>query len=138
MRLYLDNCCYNRPYDSQSSFKVSLETRAKLNIQEEIRQGKYELVTSYMLDYENSQNPDSMKKDSIKEYQEQNSTAYVPIDRRELLQKKIQEIMGYNISYKDATHVACAIYSNCDYLLTTDLKFQKHYKRNRTHYSQSS
>ena len=39
MRLYLDNCCYNRSYDSQSSFKVIMETRAKLHIQEEINQG---------------------------------------------------------------------------------------------------
>ena len=37
MRLYLDNCCFNRPYDSQSSIKVNLETRAKLHIQEEIK-----------------------------------------------------------------------------------------------------
>ena len=61
MRLYLDNCCFNRPYDSQSSIKVNLETRAKLHIQEEIKKGKYELVTSYMLEFENSQNSDLMK-----------------------------------------------------------------------------
>lgn len=61
MKLYLDNCCYNRPYDMQFEFKVSMETRAKLHIQEEIRAGKYELVGSYMLQYENSKNPDIMR-----------------------------------------------------------------------------
>ena len=128
MKLYLDNCCYNRPYDSQTSFKVSMETRAKLHIQEEIRQGKYELVTSYMTEYENSQNSDAMKREAIKEYQEEHNTSYVPIERREELQQKIAEIMGYNIGYKDATHAACAIYAECDYLLTTDIRFQKRYK----------
>lgn len=33
MRVYLDNCCYNRPYDDQSQLKISMETQAKLNIQ---------------------------------------------------------------------------------------------------------
>lgn len=35
------------------------------------------------------------------------------------------KIMGYNIAYKDATHAACAIYANCDYLLTTDIRFKE-------------
>lgn len=84
------------------------------------------MVTSYMLEYENSQNTDMMKKEAIREYQERYNTSYVPIERREALQDKVQEIMGYNIAYKDATHAACAIYAGCDYLLTTDARFQNH------------
>jgi hypothetical protein len=52
MRIYLDNCCFNRPYDDQSSITISLETQAKLYIQNLIHQGKIEMVTSYMLMYE--------------------------------------------------------------------------------------
>lgn len=33
MRIYLDMCCYNRPYDDQSQLKVALETQSKLHIQ---------------------------------------------------------------------------------------------------------
>ena len=29
MRVYLDNCCYNRPFDEQTQLKVRLETEAK-------------------------------------------------------------------------------------------------------------
>ena len=36
----------------QSSFRISLETQAKLYIQEEIRKGHHELVCSYMLVYD--------------------------------------------------------------------------------------
>ena len=32
MLLYLDNCCFNRPYDNQSHLLVRLETEAKLHI----------------------------------------------------------------------------------------------------------
>lgn len=82
VKIYLDNCCFNRPYDSQESFKVSMETRAKLHIQDEIKQGKYELVGSFMLEYENSQNTDQMKQQSIKEYQDAYASYYVPVERR--------------------------------------------------------
>ena len=36
MRIYLDNCCYNRPYDDLSQLIVSLEAQAKLHIQNRI------------------------------------------------------------------------------------------------------
>ena len=53
-RLYLDNCCFNRPYDNQEQLKIYLETQAKLAIQEQIITGKYELIWSYILEYENA------------------------------------------------------------------------------------
>ena len=57
MKIYLDNCCYNRPYGDKTYLNVSLETQAKLQVQEEIRTGKHELVWSSIEDYENAQNP---------------------------------------------------------------------------------
>jgi hypothetical protein len=35
-RIYLDNCCFNRPYDDRSNFNVHLEAQAKIFIQNEI------------------------------------------------------------------------------------------------------
>ncbi|MBR2304211.1 MAG: hypothetical protein IJ871_03630 [Ruminococcus sp.] len=130
MRIYLDNCCYNRPYDDQTQFKVTMETRAKLHIQRAVMNGKYELVGSFILEYENSKNIDIAKKRLIKAFQDKYSTYYVPIERKPTLESKVAEIMEYGIKYKDAVHVACAIYASCEYLLTTDIKFQKHYKGN--------
>lgn len=46
------------------------------------------------------------------------------------MHEKIEEIMALNISYKDATHIACAIYAKCDYMLTTDIRLLKRYKGN--------
>ena len=54
IKVYLDNCCFNRPYDNQSHLRIRLESEAKLKIQEEIRSGAYKLIWSYILDYENS------------------------------------------------------------------------------------
>ena len=52
MRIYLDNCCFNRPFDNQSSIRVKLETDAKLYVQLMIRTGKIELAWSYIIDFE--------------------------------------------------------------------------------------
>ena len=81
-----------------------------------------------MLEYENSQNRDIMKRKSIQSYQDKFCKYYVPVERSEELQNKIAEIMTYNITYKDATHIVCAIFAECDYFLTTDIRLQKRYK----------
>lgn len=65
MRVYLDMCYYNRPYDDQSQIKVSLETQAKLHIQDQIQKKQLELVASYMLRYECGQNPYEMRRRAI-------------------------------------------------------------------------
>ena len=56
LKIYLDNCCYNRPYDDQSQIRISLETQAKLYIQNLVKDKQIELVTSYILEYENGKN----------------------------------------------------------------------------------
>jgi predicted nucleic acid-binding protein len=126
MRIYLDNCCFNRPYDDQSSITISLETQAKLYIQNLIHQGKIEMVTSYMLMYENGQNPYEMRQKAITEFIEKNTTVYVSEAKQEAIVQKAQEIMQTGVKYKDACHVSCAIFAECDYFLTTDNRLLKY------------
>jgi hypothetical protein len=52
MRVYLDNCCFNPPFDDQSSTRNRLEAEAKLEIQQRIINKKVELAWSYVLDHE--------------------------------------------------------------------------------------
>jgi hypothetical protein len=68
-KIYLDICCFNRPYDDQSQLKIELETKAKLYIQKLIEDGLVSLAWSYILDYENSKNAHPQKQDTIKEWQ---------------------------------------------------------------------
>ncbi len=69
-RIYLDNCCFNRPFDDQSQIRIKLEAEAKLYIQEKIRQNALELVWSYILDLENQANPFEERKNAIQEWKE--------------------------------------------------------------------
>ena len=51
MRVYLNNCCFNRPFGDQRQTRVRLEAEAKRCIQEYIREGTLELAWSYILDF---------------------------------------------------------------------------------------
>ena len=126
MRVYLDNCCYNRPYDDQTQLRISLETQAKLYVQTQIKNNTIELATSYILLYENSENPYEMRKKSILEFVQSNSRVHIDYDRSDEVALKAQEIMATGVKTKDAYHVACAILSSCDYFLTTDKRLLKY------------
>ena len=107
MRVYLDNCCYNRQFDEQTSLVVRLETEAKLRVQELILLCKVELVWSFVLDYENSENPFLEKRERIAFWK---SFASFSVE----MSNKIKEMaVGYTklgFRQKDAAHVACAEY----------------------------
>jgi hypothetical protein len=49
MRVYLDNCCFNRPFDDQSQARIRLEAEAKLEVQQRIKSAEIELAWSYVL-----------------------------------------------------------------------------------------
>lgn len=127
MRIYLDNCSYNRPYDDQTQMRIYLETQAKLHIQEMIRQNKIELVTSYVLDFENSNNRSKQKKAAIEKFMKENAVFYVSNKNEEDIAKIADTVMRTGIKEKDAYHVACAVMAECNYFVTTDdrlLKYQ--------------
>ena len=65
IKVYLDTCVYNRPFDDQRQLIVELETRAKIFIQNLIINGKLDLVVSYMSVYENKECSDAVKSDVI-------------------------------------------------------------------------
>lgn len=126
LKIYLDNCCYNRPYDDQSQIRISLETQAKLYIQGLIKDKQIELVTSYMLDYENGKNKLGKRKQVIAEFMESNESYYVGSERDTDVARIAEPIMQTGVKEKDAFHVACAILSKCDYFITTDDRLLKY------------
>jgi len=67
-RVYLDNCCFNRPYDDQRQLRVELETKAKLFIQQLIVSGTLELAMSYISELENRDNPFSVRRITIRDF----------------------------------------------------------------------
>lgn len=130
MRIYLDNCSYNRPYDDQSQIRIHLETQAKLHIQDMIRQKQVELVTSYILDFENSRNRSIQKKMAIEKFMNDYTAFYVSNQNEKELEKIAAFIMETGIKEKDAYHLACAILSKCHFFVTTDDRLLKYKSEN--------
>ena len=120
MRIYLDNCCYNRPYDDQTSIKISLETQAKIAIQEMVKLGKYALVSSETLEYEVDASPYSSQVQIIKGFIQENTSFYVGKRKRDDVEKLAIEITQTGVKYYDACHVASAIIADCEYFVTVD------------------
>lgn len=127
MRIYLDMCCYNRPYDDQSQIQISLDTQAKLHIQDMVRNGEFDLVASYMLRYECSQNPFEMRRTNIMQFIQDYASFYVGSEHKKGIEEIAQEIMTTGIKFKDACHVASALYAECSYFVSTDKRLLKYH-----------
>ncbi|MGN0363368.1 MAG: type II toxin-antitoxin system VapC family toxin [Bilifractor sp.] len=130
MRIYLDNCCYNRPYDDQSQLSVHLESEAKLQIQSDIRNGRVDLAASYILSYEISKSPWIAQREAIREFVKNNAKYYVDKDLADEAESIAVDISKTGVKQYDAYHVACAILAKCDCFLTTDRRLLK-YSTNR-------
>ena len=127
MLIYLDNCCYNRPYDDQTQLRVSLEAQAKLHIQTLIREKRFKLVTSYVLLYENSRNPYEIRRNSILTFIKENTAVYVDIEKSAEVKLLADKITSTGVKVADAHHVACAIIGGASYFLTTDSRLLKYH-----------
>ncbi len=123
--VYLDNCCYNRPYDDQSQFTVYLEAEAKLHIQKLIKDKKLNLVYSFVSEYENSNNPHNTRKAFIFDFFK-NASVFVDSSYLEEATALAAEIMTTGVKKMDAYHVAAAIIGKADYFLTTDKRLLKY------------
>jgi len=122
VKIYLDNCCFNRPYDDQTQPRIQFESSAKLLIQSLIVDGQIELVWSYILEFENSKNPFQEKRDTILAFKKYASEIIEPEKAIEDAAKNFQ-LKG--LKAYDSLHLACAISAGCDYILTVDDKMLK-------------
>lgn len=117
MRVYLDNCCFNRPFDDQRQLRIRLESEAKLRIQELIRDGSLQLAWSYILDFENSNNPFVDRREATRGWK---AHAIVDCVERPAVKTTASSLAQIGIRKIDALHVACAVDAGCTYFITTD------------------
>ena len=117
MKLYLDLCCFNRPFDDQSQLLVRLQTEAKLAIQESVRSRNHTLIWSAVLDLENADNPDSERESAIAAW---SSLAEVDVATTVKVEILATTLASDGLKAMDALHLASAIVAGADCFLTTD------------------
>lgn len=117
MRIYLDVCCLNRPFDDQTQDRIHLESEAVVIILKHVRSGHWEWISSEVVEYEIGRAPDvgrRQKVESLIPYACQRIT----LDAAVLQRGNEVEKIGFG-SY-DALHLACAEVGKADVFLTTD------------------
>ena len=122
MRIYLDMCCFNRPYDDQTQPRIRIETEAKVVIQEKIKNAECELIWSSILDFECAKNPFDMHRIAILNWRGIASTM-IMVDNPVL--ERAESLMTYGIGEYDALHVACSIAGKAEVFITTDDRLLK-------------
>ena len=119
MIVYLDNCMFNRPFDDQAQIRIRLESEAKLYIQDKIKNKGIELIWSYILEIENSQNPHDERRIAIQKWK---NLSTIKIVENPKILANANQLLKFGIKPKDALHVASAVEGKADHFLTTDDK----------------
>jgi predicted nucleic acid-binding protein len=122
MRIYLDACCVNRPYDDQKQDRIRLQAEAILLIMHHCRKQEWEWIGSEVLNFEIEQMSNLEKKSRIELL-----LSYVchVIPLKDFERKRGKELEALGFQAFDALHIACAESGKADILLTTDDKFLK-------------
>ena len=119
MRIYLDVCCLNRPFDDQTIDRNYMESRAISIILTRMEDGEWKWISSEVVNYEINKTPDTQRIQSIKQLTGK-PDEYVCITRKIIDRAKVIERLGFEPF--DAMHIACAEHARADVLLTTDDK----------------
>ncbi len=123
MKIYLDNCCYNRPFDDQTQERIHLESEAILTVLQRGQSGIYKIVGSDVLQLEIERMNDEVKKQRVKDLYK---VSDMHIFYSEQIKERAREIRKQSrINTFDSLHIASAEVGEADVMLTTDDKLEK-------------
>ena len=128
MKLYLDVCCLNRPFDDQTQDRVHLEAEAVLSILRHLEENTWAWVSSSVVLYEVNQIPNDDRKHRILRLCDKAS--YV-IKMNEDISAISEKLKKLGFKTYDALHLACANVAGVDVFLSTDDKLVKKARNNK-------
>jgi predicted nucleic acid-binding protein len=117
IRIYLDTSAYQRPFDDQTQPRIFLESQAVVMILQMIEAGILDLVSSSVLEYENSRNPYPIKQAAMNRYLR---LAESRCEADESILRRGEALERDGLKAMDALHVACAEALGSDYFITCD------------------
>jgi len=126
MRVYLDTCCLNRPFDDQSQLRIRLESEAILFILARFAKPEWQWISSRVLLTEIGRNPDPDRRSQV---QILAGLADETVEISPQIANRAQDLEQLGFHGFDALHIACAESSESDILLTTDDRMLRLSKR---------
>ena len=122
MKIYLDNCAIQRPFDDKTQLRIAVESEAILGILQLVESGKIDLLSSDILAYEVEKTPNMNRRDAAVEVL---NFASKRIKMNATIQKNAANFVDLGIDPLDALHVASALQASADYFCTCDDKLLK-------------
>lgn len=116
-KIYLDTSIYNRPFDDQTQPKIFLESQAVAIILQMVETKLVELVSSSVLEYENSRNPFPVKQEAMNRYLQMAQSRQ---EVNEAIRQRAEQLEHNGVKAVDALHIACAETAESNYLITCD------------------
>ena len=117
MKIYLDLCIYNRPFDDQGQPRIVVETVEFMFLLEKAINKEMTINNSFVLEYENSKSPLIDRRDKIDDLLKI-ASEYVRYSER--LENRAEEIEKRGFMAMDALHIACAEAAKSDFFITCD------------------
>lgn len=119
MRIYLDNCCLQRPLDDQTQPRIRVEAEAVLAILASIQAGELSMLNSEALEYEVSRIPDDVRRNEVFAVLALSNERLEIDDEAEALAELFER---RGIAPMDAVHLALASTAKADFFGTCDDK----------------
>ncbi|MFO3797262.1 MAG: PIN domain-containing protein [Anaerolineales bacterium] len=117
MKVYLDNCALNRPFDDLRQERIRLEAEAVVLILARLERKEWTWLGSQALTLEIEKTPDPVRRSYLRRIVE-HVHQVLPIGKAEFERARTLAEMGF-IGF-DAVHLACAESGKADVFLTTD------------------
>ena len=117
MKIYLDVCCLNRPFDDQTQDRIHLEAEAILAVLNYSRMSGWSVIGSDAIDFEIGRMPDHDKRLKVQILSTLHDV-YVKADAG--VERRAMELKQVGLKALDALHVSCAERAKAEVFLTTD------------------
>jgi predicted nucleic acid-binding protein len=117
LRIYLDVCCLNRPFDDQRQDRIRLESEAVLLILGHCEAGTWQWISSAVVEEEVNNTPSHERRYRVRSML---SGAHSTVALTEATVIRAQELKAMGFRTYDALHLACAEQATVNIFLTTD------------------
>lgn len=117
LRIYLDVCCINRPFDDQRQDRIRLESEAILLILEHCEAGEWQWISSVVVEEEVNNTPNRERRLRVRRILR---GAHETVALTDTAVGRARELKAFGFRTYDALHLACAEQARADIFLTTD------------------
>lgn len=129
IKLYIDICVYNRPFDDQHQPRISLESQIFLFLMKKVEEGELTTIHSFVLKFENNRSPLRERRGKVADLFSL-ASEYVHYDK--LIEERAQQLEQLSFLGIDALHIACAEAAKASYFVSCDDILVKKCKKNQS------